>query len=341
MTKHLYILILLFFAAACVKDKPNNTVQPVLQLSSDKKVYVVNEGNFMAGNASVSLYDPGTNQVIEDFYKAQNNLSLGDVAQSITSFNTDFYVVVNNSNKIVVCNDQFKFKTVIAGFTSPRYLIPVSNSKAYVSDYLSNCIWVVNLNSNSITTSIPCSGWTEKMVLIYNKVFVTNMKKNFVYVINTVNDSKTDSINVGPNAGNIITDKNDNIWVLSSGDKPNSVNATLKKINPVTNTVESTLTFNSNDAPGYLCINKTKDTLYFLNNGIYKMPVTAAGLPSVPFINGGNNFYGLGINPNDYTIYAADALDYIQKSNIYIFYANGNQKTMFKAGINSNGFYFE
>jgi hypothetical protein len=57
----------------------------------------------------------------------------------------------------------------------------------------------------------------------------------------------------------------------------------------------------------------------------------------------GNNrvYYGLGVNPRDYTIYAADALDYVQRSNIYIFDNNGNQLSFFKAGIISNGFYFE
>ncbi len=342
MKTKLFIILTFFIVYSCVKDKPNNTIQPVLQLSSAKKIYVVNEGNFMNGNSSVSLYDSGTNQVIEDFYKTQNNSNLGDVAQSITEFNSNFYIVVNNSNKIIVCDNQFKFKSLINGFSSPRYFLPISNSKAYVSDLTSNSISVINLNSNSIVSSIPCMGWTEKMVLIYNKVFVTNMKKNYVYVINSVNDLKIDSVNVGPNAGNILIDKNDDIWVLTGADKPNSINATLKKINPVSNAVILTHSFGINDLPGNLCINKTKDTLYFLNGAIYKMAITSGVLPSNAFIvNGNKNFYGLGINPNDFTIYAADALDYLQKSNIYIYDANGNQKTFFKAGVNSNGFYFE
>ncbi len=329
--------------SACVKDKPNTINAPAVQLSSVKKVYVINEGNFMSANASVSLYDPGTAQVVEDFFKAQNNLSLGDVAQSISFFNSNYYVVVNNSGKIVVCNDQFKYKTTINTGSSPRYILPISNSKAYVSDYkFTNQIGVLNLNTNTFTTSIPCAGWTEKMVLIYNKVFVTNMTTNYIYVINAINDTKTDSIAVGPNTGNILIDKNDNIWALSSGSLSQAINATLRKIDPVTNLVTTTFTFAAGNSPGNLCANKTKDTLYFLNNGIYRMAITDLTLPANPIVNGtGKSFYGLGINPNDFSVYAADAIDYIQRSKIYIFDVNGNPKGNFLAGINSNGFYFE
>jgi len=343
MLRNILFITIVLITVSCVKDKPQNPVQPQVQLSNNKKVYIVNEGNFMSSNSSVSLYDPGNLQVIENFYSTQNNNAvLGDVAQSINYFNSGFYIVVNNSNKIVVCDNQFKYKTVINGFTSPRYILPVSNSKAYVSDLYSNNIKVVNLNLNSVTSSIPCQGWTEQMALVYNKAYVTNLKKNFLYVINTLTDQKTDSISIGPNAGSLTVDKFDKVWVLSAGDKTASIAPTLRKIDPLTNQVETTLTFPLLDSPGSLCINKTKDTLYYLNGGIFRMPVNSASIPSTAFIDKVNKtFYGLGINPNDYTIYASDALDYIQKSNIYVYDMNANQKTFFKAGTNANSFYFE
>ncbi len=328
--------------SACVKDKPNTTIAPSVQLSNNKKVYVVNEGVYPTGTAEVSLYDPSNGAVIEKFYNSQNNEAVGDVAQNLISYNHKFYLVVNNSNKIIVCNEQFKKIAQINALNSPRYILPITNSKAYVSDLYANAISIVDLNTNTITGSIPCSGWTEKMVLSYNKAFVTNMKRNYVYVINTITNIKTDSILVGSNAGSVVIDRNDKIWVLSAGTQSAGIAGSLKKINPVTNSVESDFVFSTGDSPNNLCLNKTKDTLYFLNKGIYKMPINATAIPNAAIIDNGNkNFYGLGINPNDFTIYVSDALDYIQKSNVYIFDANGNQKSFFKAGINANGFYFE
>ena len=279
--RHLLILIsFLLIATSCVKDKPQNAVQPQVQLTTAKKVYIINEGNYGSGSSSVSLFDTGNNQVIEDFYKTQNNSALGDVAQSLNYFNSSFYCIVNNSNKIVVCNSQFKKTAQINGLTSPRYILPITNQKAYVSDLYANAISVVDLNSNTKIASIPCYGKTEQMSLIYNKAFVTNTDKNYIYIVNTVTDLITDSINVGINAGSLGLDKNAKLWVLSTGKTAGSIIGKLNRINPVTNQIEFSVNFNTNDAPTNLCFNKTKDTLYFLNNGIYRMTINDVTLPT-------------------------------------------------------------
>jgi YVTN family beta-propeller protein len=340
--KHFSLIIIGFILFSCVKDKPPVNQPVTVQLSSSGKVYIVNEGKFMSGDAAVSLYDPGTGQVVENYYQSQNNAALGDVAESMNYFNSNYYIVVNNSNKVVVCNGQLKMKATISGLSSPRYILPVSNSKAYVSDLYSNSISIVSLNTNSVTGAISCPGWTEKMVMLYNKVYVTNMYRNYVYVINAASDSKTDSIFVGPNAGSIVVDKNDNIWILSAGDQSKNINGTLNRYNTSLSQVDKVLIFPNGDSPSGLCLNKTKDTLYYLNNGVFRITVNDNFLPGSALIaKNGRNFYGLGINPNDYSIYVSDAIDYISKSSIYIYNSSGAEKSNFKAGINANSFYFE
>ncbi|MBL7918308.1 MAG: hypothetical protein JNM96_07905 [Bacteroidia bacterium] len=169
-TVKIILAIIVVAFASCVKDKPNKTVPTTVNLSAGKKVFIINEGNFMNANASVSLYDTGNESVVENYFYAQNNSALGDVAQSINKINNDYYIVVNNSGKIVVCNEYFVVRRNISGLTSPRYIIPVSNQKAYVSDLYANAISIIDLNKGTKTGSIPCGGWTEKMVMLYNKV---------------------------------------------------------------------------------------------------------------------------------------------------------------------------
>jgi YVTN family beta-propeller protein len=340
--RYLFLIITCSLLLSCVKDKPPVN-QPVnVQLSNSGKVYIVNEGKFNSGDAAVSLYDPGTGQVVENYFQSQNNTTLGDVAQSMNYFNLNYYIVVNNSNKVVICDAQMKKKATISGLSSPRYILPVSNSKAYVSDLFSNFISVVSLNTNSLTGTIACAGWTEKMVMLYNKVYVTNMYRNYVYVINAANDTKIDSIFVGPNAGSIVVDKNDNIWVLSEGDQSKNINGSLSRYNTTSSQVDKVMIFSNGDSPFNLCLNKTKDTLYYLNNGVYRISINDNFLPGSAFIaKNGRNFYGLGINPNDYNIYVSDAIDYVSKSGIYIYSPSGAEKSNFKAGINANSFYFE
>jgi len=342
MKKIFVFVILIMFLYGCVKDKPVKTAESVVELSNDQKVFVLNEGNYGSSQASLSLYDPTTQAVVEDFYRSQNNEGAGDVIQSLSYHNGNYYLVVNNSGKIIVCDKQMKKKALISGLNSPRYFLPVSNSKAYVSDLSLNAISVVDLNANVKSAQISCPGWTEKMVMIYNKAFVTNLRRNYIYVINTVTDKISDSIAVGINAGNVILDKQDKIWVLSAGDQPGNIPAKLSRIDPVSGTVELSLVFPKTESPGSLCLNKTKDTLFFISNGVFRLPISSQVLPTSPFVpSNGRNYYGLGVDPDRYTLYAADVLDYVQRSNIYLFDMKGNQLSFFKAGIISNGFYFE
>jgi YVTN family beta-propeller protein len=332
-----------FILVSCVKDKPNDVMQPEVHLSGGSKVFITNEGNFGTNNASVSLYDPVNGQVITDIYGAQNsNAVLGDVCQSMTRINGNYYVVVNNSSKIVVADENFKLKSTISGLPSPRFILPVTFGKAYVSNYSGNSISIIDLNTNSKTGSIPCQGWTEQMAMIYNKVFVTNNNSDYTYVINAINDQVTDSVNVGKFGGSIVIDKNSKVWILSGGDNSSSQAGRLSRIDPITLQVELSLPFTLSDSPGNLCINLTKDTLYYLNKHVYRMAIAQNSLPGSAFVTSSSNtFYGLAVSHKDHCIYVSDAIDYIQKSSILIYSPNALLKTTFKAGINASGFYFE
>lgn len=338
----IFILSLALFSA-CVKDKPQPVPAASVNLSTAKKVYIINEGNYMYGNASVSLFDTGNNSVVENYFYAQNSTALGDVAQSITKINNEFYIVVNNSNKIMVCDESFKVKRTISGLTSPRYIQQVSNQKAYVSDLYANAISIINLSTGVKTGSIACYGKTEQMVMLYNKVYVTNTDKNYMYVINAVTDQIIDSVGVGYGAGNIAIDKNDYIWVLTSGFPNTTEDTFLSRFDP--NNLHTSMTGVSFGLakPTKMCINGTKDTLFYINTtGIGYAPVDNMFNKSENFIpKGTKNFYGIGIHPVTHDIYLSDAMDYVQKSNIYIYSGKGVQKQTFKAGVNANGFYFE
>lgn len=340
--KKLIILVAFFCLYGCVKDKPTIVDPPPVDLSPSKKVYIINEGNMSSSNASISLFDPANGTVVENIYNSQNNESLGDVAQSMNYINGNYYVVINNSGKIIVCDNQFKKTGVISGLLSPRYILKVSTNKAYVSDFKSGSLSIVDLNTNTIMGSIPCAGWTEKMILLYGKVYVTNMSSDYIYKISAENDLIEDSIFIGKSCGSIVVDKDDKIWALKSKDFTTGTVGRLCRIDHATNKVITGYSFEAGQSPFNLTINKSGDTLYYLNNDVYRMSVSSGVLPGEKFIDRGTrNFYGLGVNPNDFTIYVSDALDFMQRSSVYVYGPSGAQKQTFKAGINANGFYFE
>jgi len=187
---------LLFILSSCKKDPPpdNNDIN----ISNSHGVFVINEGNFQWSNASVTYFNFTSEDYAADIFKDINNRPLGDVAQSVYAINGTAYIVVNNSGKIEMVNlNDFSSKGVISGFVSPRYFLPVSTTKAYVTDLYSNSISVVDLSTNIIMETIPCQGSTEEMTLLNDTVIITNTRSDKIYLISTITDEVTDSIQVG------------------------------------------------------------------------------------------------------------------------------------------------
>lgn len=346
MNKPIYILLLITsLFAACKKDVPPVKQSFTGTITSGSRVFVSNEGNYQFGNASVSLYDASSGNAIEDIYKPNNNnQSIGDVCQSLYLMNNSIYAVINNSSK-VVCLDKNTFvKTgTISGLTSPRYFLPVSNNKAYVSDLYANAISIVNLSNNTKTGSIHCNGWTEEMVLSYGKVFVTNIRKEYVYVINSSSDQIIDSILVAYGSSSIVKDQNENIWVACSGDSLKNSLPRLVCINPITLQVEKSLVFpHYSDSPSQLKINGSGNQLYYLNSNVYTLAINATSLPTTPLITKGNKlFYALGIHPTSEDVYVSDAIDYVQKGKVIIYTKQGVYQSVFTAGTIPGNIVFE
>lgn len=340
--KHICFLSLALLVWACVKDKPVPIPSHGIGAPFLRKVFVINEGNYSLGNAVLSLYSPNDQSVVEDYYRYQNNAGLGDVFQSMYAFAGKYYLVVNNSNKIVVCDTAMKKIGQISNLLSPRYFLPINQNKAYVSDLYASQIHVIDLKNQIKISSISCKGWTEQMVYANGKVFVCSPNSQYVWVIDAASDKKMDSIQVGTNVYSMLCDHSENIWILVGGDKTKSIVPQLMQISSSNQRIIKQFSLGMNDEPSHLNLNQSKDSLYFLNKGVYVMAANATSLPTVPLIAADNrNFYGLGIRAADNTIYLSDALDYVQKSNIYVYDAKGRLLNRFKAGINANGFYFE
>ncbi len=336
----LSFLFIAFCISSCKKEPDNHQ-----QNNVGKGVYIINEGNFQFGNAKVSYYNKNDDSVADDLFQAANNRPLGDVLQSMFIFNGKAYLVVNNSQKIEVVNPlTFVSSAVISGLGSPRYFLPVSNSKAYITDFENiNAISVIDLNSNTVTGKIPCNGWTEELILSNGKVFVTNLRSDKIYVVNPNTDVLGDSITVSYACNSVKEDKNGKVWVLCSGDEQKNFSGGLYRINPATLQVEQSFPFpNLSDSPWRLRMNPASDTLYFLNGGVYRMAISETTLPATAFIPQNNrNFYGIGIDPETGIVYVSDAIDYVQRGMVYRYNPDGTLLSSFQAGIIPGDFWFD
>lgn len=341
----LYIFIIV--VVSCKKDKP--PVKPITQkdttpYNNNKRILICNEGTFNFNNASVSATYTETETVVEDLYKESNQLNLGDVLQSISFYGNYAYLVVNNSNKIEVVNkNDFKRIASITNLTSPRYFLPISNTKAYVTDLYANEISIIDLNSNTKTGAIPCKGWTEKIILLNNLVYVTNYHSEYLYVINPANDLITDSILISKGAQNIVADKNNNIWIGCSSDQYNQYYGALYCINPLTKQkIFSYTPSNYNYSVDDLIIDNLGENLYYSNNSLFKQNINATNINNTPIIKyNGRNIYGFNINFSSNTLYLCDARDFVQRGQVIKINLNtGTFTDSTNVGIGPNMVYF-
>jgi hypothetical protein len=364
------LLLILLITLSCDRDnimtdqeKPNLDINEVLK---DGGVLVLNEGNFMYGNASLSYYNGETGTVINDvFYRQNDKVPLGDVAQSAVIYNGELYVVMNNSGKIMVMNfgkypalKAFEFTHKITGLQSPRYISFIDSSKAYISDLYSKSISILDPAGYSVTGKINLANQnpdfyqhpTEQLIVFGNEVF-TNCYSfdDKILVIDRITDRLADSISVLQQPNSIVLDRNGKIWALCDGgyegseygkDQPG-----LVRIDAHTHTVEKIFILNDESWPSKLCINGSADTLYFINRDVWRMPVDAVQLPDKAFIeavssSGTKLFYGLGIDPKSSEIFVSDAIDHVQSGMVYRFRADGMAVDTFLAGIIPGSFVF-
>jgi DNA-binding beta-propeller fold protein YncE len=154
---------------------------------------------------------------------------------------------------------------------------------------------------------------------IGNMAYPSAERNARILVIDTKSDQVVDSIKTGKEPTCVVMDKKDKIWVLCTGGYDHFESPTLLRIDPALRIVDKSFTFSNPDAsPSRLCINKQKDTLYFLNNGVYQMPVSSTTIPSSPLIPANQHlFYGLGIQPSNGNIFVSDAKDYVQSGAVY------------------------
>lgn len=325
-------IILSLFLFAC---KDDDTVEPVT--TGEATVLIVNEGNFGFGNASLSLYNPTSNEVNQKIFQVNNNgRPIGDVAQSATVIDDRIFIVVNHSNKIEVVNrSDFNSVGSIKDLNSPRYILPISPTKAYVSDLYEDKIYIINPQTLAVSGTIESKGWTEEMTLINNKAFVCHADSNQVWVIDVTTDEVIHKINTHIEPLSIRLDQNNQLWLRCSGGL-NSGQGVLYKIDPLTFEVKKIITtFHGRQKLGQIEIDKNGHFLYCLIEGdIYRYKIDDTDLPTLPFIKGANRlFYDLGYDSVNHELYVCDAIDYLQRGVVTRYNTLGEEGNTFKVGI--------
>ncbi len=355
MKRNVFFILSLILAVgitSCKKDDNDETDK--VKGKYETGYFVTNEGPYGDGTGTLSFVNTDGNVVNEVFQAENDGDVLGNILQSMTVIDTTAFFVLNNAQKIEIASAK-TLKSIgrIDSLKQPRFMIPVGNNKAYVSQWIDgkqSVIAVIDLTNNSIIQQIDLQhSGAENMVMVNGKVYVANSggydRDSTVSVINIDANTQTDYV-IGDNPVDVVVDKNNAVWVLTKGytDYVNAENNTpggLFKLENDQLTTSFELPLNA--APSHLEINKAGDKLFYISEGkIFSQSIDAASLDTIPFAELPDfaKFNGLGINPINDHILGTNPADYISLGTVYEYDATGNAVTNFQVGLIPSGFYF-
>lgn len=305
-------------------------------------LFITCEGNFTSDNATLCFYDTAARSVDNEVFLRANGMKLGDVAQSMTIRGKKAYVVVNNSGVIYVLDtDTFRVTGLIQGVVSPRNIHFTNDTTAYVTDLYDPHITVVDTRNNRIRSRISTNNHksTEQLVQLGDEVFVNCWSYDRkILVFDARHDRLIDSVEVGWQPTSLALDRRGKLWTLVEGDG----SPALLRIDPASRRIEQTFALPGGMRPSQLTLNGARDTLYFICRDVWRMPVEAVSLPTVPFLPyAETTYFSLGVDPVNSEVYIGDAIDYVQHGAVYRFTPRGLPVDTLRVGINPGSFCFK
>jgi len=350
-----YLFIATLILASCSSDD-DVIVEPLGDYEFG--IFITNEGPFGTGTGTVSFLSDETNNVENTIYQNVNELELGNIVQSMYLNGDLAFIVVNNSNRIVVVN-RYTFEEVARiedGLINPRFMT-IENGKGYVTnwgdpfDNSDDFIAVINLSSYEVDSIIPVGFGPEKITNFQanNKIFVLHQGgfdfNNIISVIDTNTNSVTSTIEIGDVPNSFFKD-NDELWIMTGG-KPDysgdETNGGIYKINMINDNVDLLFEFNTEQHPSNLNADKSFDfKIYYLINGdLYGRDGNDVINGFIGYLEG--SFYSLAVNRSK--IYTTDAGDFASNGELKIYIGNDSSDSFeelnsYSVGIIPGGVYF-
>jgi len=348
--KILFITLISFSFIGCSDDDeiiPNN--KPDI---TPPGAFILNNGEWKGNNANLAYYNTSKKEFTDQVFFKMNDQKLGELAQDMAIYNGKIYITVTGSNKIFITDLKLQLLKTLSPMKGnqpqePRYILP-HNGKIYVTTQ-SASVLCIDPASMEIEKEENVIAWPEQMAVVNNRLYVTNSRKpnNKISVIDLATFKVVDEIEVEVNPEKITSDKNGNIYVISTGDYE-TIKPAFQKIDP--NTKEVTVI--GTDVATQMKVNG--DKIYFIYKDpfvwdaaslLYYYDITEAKVVKESFVNVPKNVdlkdaNSISIDPTNGDIYISTS-DYTTKGSMYIFSKDGSYiSKLGTEGINPMGAFF-
>ena len=331
------IISIVLVVVSCERTDPGPVVTDQSQaILAGTGFFIINEGNFTRGNGSLSFLSIDSSKIYNNIFLAANGRSTGDIPFSMQIEGDTGYLVVNNSGKIEMIDlTTAKAIRTLTGLISPRYIESVRQGTSYLSSLYSDSVAIIDTDKLTIKGYINLGRKSEMIIAAGIKVYIASWSgDSAITVIDARNDMIIKTIMVTLEPESMALDSNGILWVLCSGGYMKDETPALISIDTATDRIVSEFFFPKSSYPTSLKIDYSGDTLYYTDNGIYKMSVLENELPSEPLIQADNRiFYRVVSDLQNGDILVTDANDYQRKGFLLRYDAAGNLKQSWESGI--------
>jgi len=330
------------------------------------RVIVANQGNFTQGNATLTEIIPDNGTATDGVFFSGNGFFLGDIAQSVSIFDGKMYVVVNNSNVVRVLNPETflqRFEITIAGGASPREIIRLNSSYAYVTNLFDNSISLIDLELNrevlprlKVGLNPDRAFFHDGLAYISNNGFGAD---STIFVIDpklgegTTGDITThevvDTLFVSRGPGSVTLDDQGRLWTVSTGfdgefdDDFNIIPGTSEPggVHVFDSETRAEVAFFELESAGSdIAFDPVTRNIFINSGGVRAIDTEELILQPGLLVEG--SFFALGLSSEeaDPKLYLADAKDFSVNGEVFIHDTNGDFINSFDTGIIPGDFLF-
>ena len=336
------ILLIVILLSSCDTSSPVSMSGDITLLS--KGVFIVNEGGFQKSEASLSFYLPDSHKVYNNVFSKKNHRPLGDIGNDIAVYGNRIFIVVNNSNKIEVAtaDSLTSLGTLSLPDRNPYNIAIISDSKAYVTDYLTGSVTVFNPMTLQILTEISV-GKNPKGIVVYNhKIYVCNSgdysADSTVSVIDPYTDVVIKTITVGVSPNEIEYNDDGKLFVRCYGysdwsDPSNDTPGQITVIDGTTDVVISgiDLPLSTFGHPGKMTISNNGYGYIIARDGIARFDTKTYAVTDNSFLS--RQAYSIAVDPYSQLLYIGDAKDYQQPGKLVVYDKNALVQDSVTVGI--------
>ncbi len=339
-TKYLFSLLAIASLFVSCSDDDDDALPTITS------VLVVNEGNFLSANGSISGYDIEAMTANAAVYEA------GATVQNLRVLDDKYFLVGNAPDKLEILTTDFTVElSVTEGLDNPID-VASNGSRAYVTNWgdistafgaePDSYVAIIDLSAGSVTDSILLDHRPQDIVLANNQLFVAHEAASVMTVID-LNTLESTTITTPAGSSEMVLDGEGDIWVLCTS-------GTLIEIDPRENSVSTSLTdlvvsgFNEK-----MAIDNSSETIYFLGGGndsftgltnVFAVDLSASALSAEVLISDGFAFYGIGVNEETGDIYVGDSNAFQSTGTGLRYGSDGTLLADFATGIGPSGFLF-